>query len=486
MLEQLAQEWQKQGHMVLVLTNKYPYQLKSNERVNDINVKRLIHFSDQGKGIKSFLYKCLIPFQTKSITSLIKAFNPDKVYVQFPSAQLPYLEHVYKTMPNKQWYLNFHGHDILKHFELNGSIENLTLIPIEQPIFSNIFIYLNKIFSIDKTSIGLPFLYFIAYNFWQKALYRFVLRNIDISSFDLIHHLTSISFREPGYLWKINKPFIWGPISGNVKIPDSFASLLTNKQKFAQKIRNIIVEFQLNYSRRVFLASKKANLIYCVTSEDYSHFQNYFPNKIKAMLDVGSTNNFRSELKIEKKSVHFIWIGRVVYSKALSIFLYSIAEHQKYNLKSNVEFTVIGDGPDLQKNIILSKQLNLKNIKFLGSLLHDDVLLKLQQADCLIHTSIREATSATILEALSFGIPVICHNAFGMGIAVNEKCGIKIPFINPSKSIHGFSKAINKIIDDEDLLKELKNNAFKRADELSWKHMALNITNDYEQILNNL
>jgi glycosyltransferase involved in cell wall biosynthesis len=50
---------------------------------------------------------------------LIKAFNPDKVYVQFPSAQLPYLEHVFKTMPNKQWYLNFHGHDILKHFEVD-------------------------------------------------------------------------------------------------------------------------------------------------------------------------------------------------------------------------------------------------------------------------------------------------------------------------------------------------------------------------------
>ena len=119
MLEQLAHEWQRQGLTVLVLTNKYPYQLKSKEKVNDINVKRLIHFSDQGKGVKSFLYKCLIPFQTKSITSLIKAFNPDKVYVQFPSAQLPYLEHVYKTIPNKQWYLNFHGHDILKHFEVD-------------------------------------------------------------------------------------------------------------------------------------------------------------------------------------------------------------------------------------------------------------------------------------------------------------------------------------------------------------------------------
>lgn len=32
--------------------------------------------------------------------------------------------------------------------------------------------------------------------------------------FDLIHYVGMIGYREPGYLWKLGLPYIWGPISG--------------------------------------------------------------------------------------------------------------------------------------------------------------------------------------------------------------------------------------------------------------------------------
>ena len=51
----------------------------------------------------------------------------------------------------------------------------------------------------------------------DPEVYKFVKGREFNFEIDLIHQLTSISFREPGFLWRLDKPFVWGPISGNVK-----------------------------------------------------------------------------------------------------------------------------------------------------------------------------------------------------------------------------------------------------------------------------
>ena len=383
-----------------------------------------------------------------------------------------------------QFNTNSYYADILKYIDLHGPIPNVNLIPIPQPFLSKIFIFINKYFGKDKSSIGIPVLYFIAYNFWQRSVYKFVLNNIDFSKIDVIHHLTSISFREPGYLWKIDKPFFWGPISGNVKIPDGFFCLLTDNQKLFQKLRNYLLDYQLHNSKRISDASIKASKIYCVTYEDYFHFQKNQQGKVSYMLDVGCSNQSFLKRKNETKTIKFLWVGRIVYSKALPILLYCISRLQKEILFAKVEYTIIGDGPELEKNMAIANDLNLKNIKWLGKIKHDEVKYLLSQADCLVHTSIREATSATILEALSASIPVICHDAFGMAFAINNKCGIKVPFVDLETSISGFYSAMLKIINDTNYLKWLSQNANKRSKELSWETMGRTIAKDYTQLKN--
>ena len=66
----------------------------------------------------------------------------------------------------------------------------------------------------------------------------------------------------------------------------------------------------------------------------------------------------------------------------------------------------------------------------------------MSRAHVLLHTSLAEATSTVILEALARGLPVVCHDACGMRIAVDDRCGIKVPLIDPNTSIKGFSRAI--------------------------------------------
>ena len=63
---------------------------------------------------------------------------------------------------------------------------------------------------------------------------------IENENFDLIHNLNPIGYREPGYLWKLNLPYIWGPIGG---IPNRPSQLFTD----------------LSLKNRIFFTPKRTN-----------------------------------------------------------------------------------------------------------------------------------------------------------------------------------------------------------------------------------
>ena len=60
----------------------------------------------------------------------------------------------------------------------------------------------------------LVYSFYFAYRIWHSQAYRVALSIIKTGNVDLIHQVCPIGYREPGYLWKIPKPFIWGPIGG--------------------------------------------------------------------------------------------------------------------------------------------------------------------------------------------------------------------------------------------------------------------------------
>ena len=108
----------------------------------------------------------------------------------------------------------------------------------------------------------------------------------------------------------------------------------------------------------------------------------------------------------------------------------------------------------------------------------------MKTCDLLVHTSYREATTNIIPEALSYNLPVVCHDISGMSIAINETCGHKIPLINDNYSSNLLSSFLTKIAEDDNLLNDLKLGAKKRSQEISWLNNAYNISEEYKKIIN--
>lgn len=385
------------------------------------------------------------------------------------------------SQANRHTYVNA----VNDYIATNGTIDGLTFINIDQPRLTTWIASINKFFK-KLGSTGLPILYYLGYKYWQKAAFRKAIELHNNEIFDVVHQLTQIAFREPGYWWKLGIPFFWGPTGGigTNTLPKEFNKLLSKKFRLLENIRTIANFYQFNVSTRVIKANKNAAIIYTYSIEDAYLLKKRASGEIKLMLDTATINHGDSFISTKTNSsiLKGIWCGSLIERKAAIILLKALASSKL--TKEAIKFKIIGGGP-LEKALHeQAKTLGLNNIEWIKNVDHETVFKLMSEADFFVHTSLREATSTVIPEAISTGLPVICHDAFGMAIAINETCGIKIPLKSPEESVFGFHEAIEQLIMDRDLLEKLKRGVKKRSIEISWDIMAETIANDYSMIVN--
>jgi glycosyltransferase involved in cell wall biosynthesis len=370
--------------------------------------------------------------------------------------------------------------NIKKYILESGPVPGVTFVEVPQPISTRVINKINKWFSFREASTGFPPLYFWGYKFWQKAAWGAAKSLIRHQRFDLIHLITAISYREPGYLSNEKIPFIWGPTSGTFNTPDRFVITDGFGSVATEVFRRGSNFFNQFISRRIAGTIRRSALIYPVSKEDDAFFQSHGAEKTKVMLEAGAVEFPDIVIPEIPHRIQLVWCGRMVSSKGLKIFLYSI---KRCGFKpGEAAITIIGDGPLLRASKHLAEKLGLQDIIWTGKIPREEVFSRMKDADILVHTSYKEATPNVVVEALSVGAAVICHDAFGMAVAVTDSCGIKISLKSPEESIRGFSQAIKSLVYNPDKIRELRVNAIQRAKELSWDKAAARMAADYLEI----
>jgi colanic acid/amylovoran biosynthesis glycosyltransferase len=137
--------------------------------------------------------------------------------------------------------------------------------------------------------------------------------------------------------------------------------------------------------------------------------------------------------------------------------------HKYPGSKINYELRIIGDGPLLDRLKELSKGLN---IKFLGELDHQNVLKEISSGSIFILPCINskdgdsEGIPVSIMEAMANNIPVISTTHAGIPQLIqNGKEGILSNKKDKRSLSKNIAKEIIKLIHDEELKKDMVNNA---------------------------
>lgn len=353
-------------------------------------------------------------------------------------------------------------------------IPGVTFISVPMPKYTQLYTKLHD--------IGLWPFYYLSYNAWHRSAFR-TARQLHIEHpFALAHQLNMIGFREPGYLWKLDIPFVWGPVGGFNQIPSLFNKQFDLYSQMALSLRNSVNHLQMSYNRRPKKAARKAKKLWVVGKEGQECIKKHWNVTAQCMLETGTKAATRKYIKktCTDSTLHIIWCGQIHYYKGLSILLKALSLLEK----NSFELTVVGDGPERTSSKQLAKELNIdKNIYWKGWIHKVQVLKYMKQADILVHSSIKDATTNVIMEALGVGLPVLCHDYSGMGTAIDEECGFKIPLKDPQTSIVGFAEAMRKLCENRSLLKRLSNGARNRASALSWDSKVKHIAETYSEII---
>lgn len=329
------------------------------------------------------------------------------------------------------------------------------------------------------------------YRIWQKRAYKLALKIIETHNIDLIHQLNMIGFREPGFLWEIGLPFVWGPIGGLDRIETSFLNLdkrLGTKLIF--RLKNFISEIQLKYSCRVRKALLKSNLLITATSSGERKLKSLFRLSPIVINETGcnvKVNDLIEDFKFDQNEYfNILWVGKYDERKQLDFAIEVISDFTVD--RNNVKFHIVGTGSRNQiervKNLV--RNYDIENVcLFHGSMSHDKVQNFMKMSQVLLFTSIMEGTPHVVLEAISNKLPVLCFDICGQGDVVDETVGKKIILESRSKSKSEFVSALVNFYNNRGLLTDLAEQCTTKCAENSWTNKAKLLYCHYLRVIEN-
>ena len=153
--------------------------------------------------------------------------------------------------------------------------------------------------------------------------------------------------------------------------------------------------------------------------------------------------NFMKKMDIEKESTvgdYFLFLGRIDRLKGI----YTLVKAWE-NL--NEKLVIIGDGPERQIIEKIIKEKNMKNISMLGFMKREEALEYLKKAKALIVPSNwYEGLPMTIVEAFSYGVPVIGSRLGNIEAVVDHKINGMLFERNSAEELQSVIRSFNNNI----------------------------------------
>lgn len=326
--------------------------------------------------------------------------------------------------------------------------------------------------------------FYYYYARWQKRALKQAQEIIKATHVDVIHQLNMVGFREPGYLWKLEKsPIIWGPIGGMEQTPVKFINNFSFGNKVKVIIKNALNEWQRKHGYRVVKMIKRADYVITATKEAYGILSDYHKKEnVVHINETGCKLGLTPVHKSEDGLFEIVWCGRFIPTKRLDIALSVIRLLNHLDVRLHIIGT--GSSEDVKLMRRCAEHINIEEkLVWHGQIKNDEVQRIMQKADLFFFTSIKETTSTVILEAIQNGLPILCFDAFGFGPIVDSSIGVKIPLSTPQQSIKDFAEKIDYLYHHRKELQYMSEGCAAKQKELSWESKALQMFDIYKKAI---
>ncbi len=224
-------------------------------------------------------------------------------------------------------------------------------------------------------------------------------------------------------------------------------------------------------------------MVWCVDEVGYNKLSYWGANTAlmqETGLSILEESLNKNKTYSNERPLKLVWSGMITPGKALYILIEALIKIKDFNF----QLTIIGDG-DLRNQMHRLSTPILEKVCWTGWVSKEKAMEIVKHSDLLIHTSLKEGTPHSILEAIGMGIPVICHDTCGMGVVVNNNNGFKMPYIDSKTSIEYISNKIIEIVMNPTILNDKFKTIWDTTESLTWDNKVDIIAKSIENKLEN-
>jgi len=317
----------------------------------------------------------------------------------------------------------------------------------------------------------------LAFSLFSTA---FVNHICDEYKIDVVHGQSPSSF---GYalMGKTKKPFVvtlHGASFGEIRSYNSVSLSDLNL--------GLLKDAMVIQPMEAFLTNieyKKADKVIAVSKYLADEAKNFYRIKSERIVSIHNGVNllpFSNSVEYGNSSHVILCVCRLVWRKGVMYLIYAMQQILKEY--ADAQLIIVGTGEQLTSLKNKVTVLGIENsVHFLGYVSRQQLFSLYAQADVYIQPSLYEPLGIAILEAMSFGKPVIASRVGGIPEMVTN--GVEGLLVEPG-NIRQLSESVKKIFSDTSLKKRCGTSArMKVKTDFSWLNIAKKTLAVYEDLL---
>ena len=292
------------------------------------------------------------------------------------------------------------------------------------------------------------------YGAWQRlALTR--ARELERAEpFDVVHHVTFGAHRLPSYLWKLDAPFVWGPVGGGEGVSPLFylprwMGWRESLREMARALSNLLVRVDPRVRRTAVNAD-----VVAVTTEQT---RRALPRSARARAQVLPSTIVQRHTLDELATatprhgspagLRLVYAGRLLGWKGGGLALRAFAAYAEH--RPAAELHVYGDGRNRRWLERLASRLGLEaRVRFHGRVPRAELIGAYSGFNAFLFPSLHDSSGFVTIEAQAAGLPVVCLDTGGPGAQVPAAAGVKVAPRRPAQTVRDLVRGLDHLTDD--------------------------------------
>lgn len=315
---------------------------------------------------------------------------------------------------------------------------------------------------------GLYFYYLL----WQAGAYRRARALHRAAPFDVVQHITFVTFRQPSFMGGLGIPFLLGPIGGGETSPRQLRSGMNRSGRLREMLRDLLISLA-RFDPLMLRTFSHATVIACATSETLQRIPQAFRGKCVVTPAIGIDPPAAPPASPIPPSPSFLFVGRLLYWKGLHLVLRAMPAVLRQ--VPNARLKIVGQGRDARWLKRVAEEYGVSaNVDWILRLPHHDIAAAYRGHTAFVFPSLHDSGGMVVLESLAAQLPVICLDLGGPGVFVDSSCGIVIEAANQSEDAvqRSIAAAMIRLATEPSVRDALAANCLERASRFRWRGTA--------------